>query len=134
MDDGMSQTSPIEYPFLGASESNGYRVFPNELENDPLVAFHGTARMHLPSILDHGFAFMRTLVSLSFAKGSPLALKYACEARTSHSPDGCILAVRFDSLERPGIVVEHSIIHVYKLDEQPVVIGYCVIPTDYQFA
>lgn len=129
----MSQTSPIEYPFLGARENNGYRVFPYELEDDPLVAFHGTARMHLPSILDHGFAFTRTLESLSFAKGSPLALKYACEARNSHSSDGCILAVRFDSLERPGIVVENSIIYVYNLDEQPNVIGYCVVPADYQF-
>lgn len=113
MGDSMSQNKPIEYPFLGASENNGYRVFPHELEDDPLVAFHGTARVKLPSILDHGFAFTSALVSLSFAKGSPLALSYACKARTSYSPDSCILAVRFDSLERPGIVVEHSIIHVY---------------------
>lgn len=129
----MSQTSPIEYPFLGVSENNGYRVFPNELENDPLVAFHGTARVNLPSILDQGFAFTRTLKSLSFAKNSSLALSYACKARTSNSPDGCILVVRFDSLEKRGIGVEHSIIYVTKLDEQPEVIGYCIIPADYQF-
>jgi len=44
-----------------------------------------------------------------------------------------VLAVRFGILDRPGIVVETSVIHVYTLDAQPEVIGYCVIPADYLF-
>lgn len=126
----MADDTPKEYLFQGANEENGYRLFPDELENDDLVAFHGTAETNLQSIIDNGFTFAATLQSLSFAKSSAFALSYACNARSDASPRGCVLAVRFDSLDRPGIVAETSIIHVYKLDEQPKVIGYCVVPAD----
>jgi len=43
----------------------------------------------------------------------------------------------YGSLSSPdseaGVGVETSVIHVYKLDEQPKVIGYCVLPADYKF-
>lgn len=128
----MVDQMPIGYSFLGASAENGYCLFPDYLENDELVAFHGTAEANLSSILANGFT-RGCLPSVSFAKSSSLALRYACEARTEASPNGCVLAVRFGLLNRPGIAVEHSVIHVYKLDEQPAVIGYCVVPADYQF-
>jgi len=121
----------MEYLFRGASEENGYRLFPAELESDDLVAFHGTAETNLRSIIDNGFTFAGSLHSLSFAKNSSLALKYACDARTEASPNGCVLAVRFASLD--NVVVETSIIHVHRLDQQPEVIGYCVVPADYPF-
>ena len=129
----MADKMPICYPFPGASEENGYRLFPDHLENDEFVAFHGTAEANLSSIIDSGFIFAGSLQSLSFAKSSALALGYACSARTAASPNGCVLAVRFGLLYRPGIVVETSVIHVYKLDEQPGLIGYCVVPADYRF-
>jgi hypothetical protein len=129
----MIQSKPAEYPFHGAAEEREYCVFSDELENDPLIAFHGTALTNLNPILENGFAFIRDLQSLSFAKRSSLALKYASEARTPDSPDGCILVVRFKSLEVSGIAVEHSIIHVHMLDEQPTVIGFCIIPSNYRF-
>ena len=129
----MIPSKPVEYPFLGAAEERDYCVFSDELENDPLIAFHGTALQNLNPILEDGFAFTRELQSLSFARRSALALKYASEARTRDSPEGCILVVRFKSLEVPGIAVEHSIIHVYKLNEQPAVIGFCTVPSSYRF-
>jgi hypothetical protein len=129
----MADNTPKEYPFKGADEKNGYRLFPNEMENDDLIAFHGTAGINKQSITDNGFTFAATLQSLSFAKSSAFALIYACNARSGASPNGCVLAVRFDTLERPGIVVETSIIHVYDLKEQPKVIGYCVVPATYCF-
>jgi hypothetical protein len=122
---------PVEYPFQGASEQTHYRVFPDKLEDDELIAFHGTAETNLKPIIDGGFSFVGTLQSLSFARNSSLALKYACDARTGASPNGCILAVRFPSLEK--VVAESAVIHVYKLDLQPKIIGYCIIPASYRF-
>lgn len=129
----VTDNAPVEYPFRGANEENGYRLFPADMENDDLIAFHGTAEANLQSIIDEGFTFAGTLQSLSFAKSSSFALPYACSARTEASPNGCVLAVRFETLDKPGIVPETSIIHVYKLDEQPKVIGYCVVPANYRF-
>lgn len=101
----MDHGPPIkECPFLSADEARGYRLFPEELQNDECVAFHGTADAHRVKIIGSGFAFVGKLQSLSFAKTSSLALRYACEARSEASPEGCVLAVRFRALERPGIV------------------------------
>lgn len=122
---------PIKYPFVGATEATRYRLFPDELENDDYVAFHGTAEANLKAIIDGGFLFTASLQSLSFAKSSSLALKYACEARSDASPNGCVLAVRFSSFD--GVVVESSIIHVHRLEKQPTVFGYCIVPADYRF-
>jgi hypothetical protein len=129
----MADKMPICYPFPGANVENGYRIFPDYLENDEFVAFHGTAEANLSSIIGHGFTFAGSLRSLSFATSSSLALGYACRARTDTSLNGCVLTVRFGLFDRPGIVVETSVIHVHKLDEQPAVIGYCIVPADYEF-
>ena len=79
----MADKMPICYPFPGASEENGYRLFPDHLENDEFVAFHGTAEANLSSIIDSGFIFAGSLQSLSFAKSSALALGYACQCPDS---------------------------------------------------
>ena len=130
----MDRITPVEeFPFLGASDANGYRVFPAELENDELVFFHGTADGHRRSIIDNGFKVIGSLPSVSFASSSSLALRYACEARNAASPDGCIIAVRFASIDKPGIKSESFGIHVYKFDEQPEIVGYCIIPAAYVF-
>jgi hypothetical protein len=124
-----------EYAFPWPNDEKGYRLFPAAMENDELVAFHGTSRAKLDAIIKNGFAFAGELQSLSFAKDSALPLRYACAARSADSPEGCVIAVRFaPPIPRPGIVVETSVIHVYKLDEQPEVIGYCIVPADYVFA
>ena len=104
----------IQYPFQGANENNGYRLFPAALEDDPLVYFHGTAEGNLEAIIGNGFAFARDLRSVSFALNSDLALRYASEARTDASPNGCVLAVRFNDLE--NVAVETSIVHVYRMN------------------
>jgi hypothetical protein len=131
MDEG---TSIKEYPFPWPDQDKGYNLFPDELEDDELIAFHGTAEANRQSIVNEGFKFGGTLNSVSFAKQSALALKYGSEARTQASPRGCVVVVRFaEPILRPGIKVETSTIHVYSLDEKPEVIGYCVIPEDYVF-
>jgi|ERR1017187_606610 hypothetical protein len=130
----MGQSASIkEYAFHGADEERGYRLFPNELENDEHVFFHGTAEANLRSIIANGFRIPDGLKSISFARDSSVPLKYACDARTTASPNGCVLAVRFESLDKPEIVHEQFGIHVYKFDPPPVVIGYCIVPADYMF-
>lgn len=84
----MSDTMPICYPFLGASAENEYRLFPDHLENDEFVTFHGTAEAKLGAIIDNGFLFAGSLRSLSFAKTSALALGYALRPRTQDHPMG----------------------------------------------
>jgi len=102
------------------------------MENDETIAFHGTSEQNFKAICEQGFRFAEVLQSLSFAKDSSGALGYACQKRSEASPNGCIIAVQFDDLSKPGIKIEHSIIHVYRLDSAPRVIGYCIIPEYYR--
>jgi len=125
------RTKPIKYPFAGANEENGYRLFTDELENSDLVAFHGTAETNLLSIIDNGFRIEPPFPSTSYARNSSHALKYACEKRSGNSPNGCVLIVRFRSLQ--NVTVESGVIHVYRQEFQPELIGYCVIPASYDF-
>jgi hypothetical protein len=117
------------YPFPDSPERDGYRLFPIELENDPLVAFHGTAEGNLQSIIHQGFRFEGGLPSCSFARGSPLALGYACKKRSEASPNGCVVVVRFRSFD--AVKVETSIVYVYRPDRMPDVVGYCIVPASY---
>lgn len=125
--------TPLKYQFELPKEENAFNVFPSELENDSLVFFHGTADGNRRSIVTNGFRIIGDLPSVSFARNSGLALNYACAKRTAESPDGCILAVRFDSVEKPEIKSEEFGIHVYKFDPQPTIVGYCVIPAKFAF-
>ncbi|HZL67370.1 MAG TPA: hypothetical protein VFC29_08570 [Candidatus Limnocylindrales bacterium] len=130
----MGQTDSIkQYPFGRANAENDYRLFPDELEDDEQVFFHGTAEANLESIVGGGFKIQGALPSVSFAKTSAVPLRYACEARSPASPNGCVIAVRFGSVDRPGIARESFGLHVYTFDPQPVVIGYCIVPADYVF-
>lgn len=126
-----SQAPPVEHHFHGASDENEYRVFPVELETDSLVFFHGTAEENLPSILASGFR-SGSVPSVSFAKKSGLALRYACDARST-SGRGVVIAVRFECLDDLRIVRESFGVHVYDATLQPRVVGYCFIPADYRF-
>ena len=129
----MTEQAPTEFTFPDDLEARGYAVFPQQLEDDDHIFFHGTAAIHLEPILNDGFAVPATLPSVSFAKQSPLALKYACEGRSQESPEGCILVVQFEPSQHPGLVVEHSVAHDYKCEPQPEIIGYCIVPADYAF-
>lgn len=119
------------YDFPWPNDSKGYEVFPVELENDPLVAFHGTAASNLESIAKHGFKIQGSIPSISFAKTSSLPLGYACSKRAPESPEGVVIAVRFQSLNPPCVVAEVSCIHLYCQDKQPEIIGYCIVPESY---
>lgn len=122
-----------QYDFPWPNDDNGYDIFPTDLENDPLVAFHGTAESNLDSIIRSGFKIGGELPSISFAKNSSLPLNYACRKRSEISPNGVVIAVRFESLTQPGVAEEVSCIHLYCQGKQPEIIGYCVVPENYVF-
>jgi hypothetical protein len=124
---------PREYPFPSAPERNEYRLFPDDMENDEHIFFHGTAEKNLASIVSYGFRISGDLPSVSFAKNSSLSLRYACEGRNDSAPCGVVLAVRYACLNKPGIVQESFGLHVYNFDEQPQIVGYCVVPASYVF-
>ena len=121
-----------EYEFPSPDQHKGYALFPEELENDPYVLFHGTAEKNLKSIINQGFKAFPPLASVSYAKQSSSCLGHVCSKRSSqHSENDVVIAVRFISLDLQGIVQNHSDIHVYKPEIQPEIIGYCVIPSSY---
>ena len=79
---------PKEISFPNPTDKTGYRVFPDEMENDPLIFFLGTAASNLRPIVAGGFRPVKALTSISFARTSSLALRYACEGRAPASPRG----------------------------------------------
>ena len=94
------------HPFNEPNDQRGYRIFPEEMEGDSNILFHGTAKDNYLSIAENGFQLKREAPSISFANNSSLALKYACESRMGALSKGVVIAVRFDELGVKGIKKE----------------------------
>ena len=125
---GNSEVKSLElWDVIAPTEANGYRMFSDELENDPLVFFHATPLRYRSSFSVNGFQSaailgVGELQSVSYAKKSSACLAHlGCNV----SEDYALFAVRFQSLDRA--VVNHSDIHVYDLSIQPQILGYCVL-------
>ena len=121
----------LEHPFGKPGEHNKYAVFPDELENDPTVFFHGTERRVLEAIREEGFAMPSKpkAQSVSFSRTSGLALGYACEKRSNASPEGVVIAVRFNADNRSLVRSEQFGIHVDRFDPQPEIVRWRSPPT-----
>ncbi|MGE0516349.1 MAG: hypothetical protein AB7O71_20600 [Hyphomicrobiaceae bacterium] len=119
-------------------EATGYCLFPKSLEDDQLVLFHATPMTNFAAIDADGFKIPNPggtagggLESVSFAKRSSASLTHAMTKRQTCPGDYCVFAVRYEKFDQPGIVVNTSDIHDYKLDPPPEIIGYCIIPAAY---
>lgn len=126
-----------EYDFPDAISEAEYCAFPSSLENDELVLFHATAIHNLEEIVRDGFKIPdRTgqtgLASISFAKKSSAALGHVMARRDADGAQYCILAVRYEDLNRTGIANNVSDIHDYTLTPAPKIIGICHIPVSYE--
>lgn len=122
-----------EYEFPWPNEKRGYKLFPEELENDTCVLFHGTVEQNLQQIIDDGFKSFPPLESVSYAKFSSYSLGHICQNQSNGTREkGVVFAVRFESLGLPEIVENDSDIHVYKDEIQPEIIGICRVPKDYK--
>ena len=124
-----------KYEVVTPNEENGYCIFQAKLENNPLVLFHLTPKRNFDSIISQGFLSASELEtgeleSVSYAKKSS-----ACFANKGNeiTEDLVAFAVEFNTLEKVGIVVNSSDIHVYKRDIQPTIQGYCELPRGYKF-
>lgn len=125
-----------EYDFPDDPAASAYCVFPAALEDDELVLFHATPAENRDAIFKDGFRIpdpngVAGLPSVSFGKRSIAALTHAMTMRTTRPGAYCIIAVRYASLERQGLKVNHSDIHDYTLDPPPEIIGYCTVPVSY---
>jgi hypothetical protein len=124
----------IEYHFpnKAALEQANYCLFPDQLEDDDLVLFHGTLAESIAAILSEGFksaAKLGTgcLTSVTFAYKSREALTHM----QNLGGDRVIVAARYGTLDRSSISKNTTDIHDYTLDPAPTVIGYCRVPSDY---
>lgn len=138
--------SIVEHPFPGSSKMEGrrYCVFPDALENDPLVLFHATIAEDYDNILRVGFKTAADLgkaeglQSVSYAKRSSGALSHI--RGRYRTEEVIIIAVEFASVvtrtgkdsNSAGMVVNTDDIHVYD-GTQPKIIGFCRIPDGYAF-
>jgi RNA:NAD 2'-phosphotransferase (TPT1/KptA family) len=114
------------FDFPSDIQERDYRVFPDTLEKDAEVLFHGTSRDAFEAISREGFSPSKVLKSVSFARDSALALSYACQ----DEGNGVILVVRFCS--QSGVRQESSIVYLDDLKNQPEIIGYCIVPYTYR--
>lgn len=128
----------IEYQMPNDLVATGYSLFPQDLEDDLLVLFHATPIKNFQAICAGGFKIPSRcgtqgggLCSVSFAKRSSTSLTHAMTKRKTRPGDYCIFAVRYQTLDLPSIVENLSDIYDYKLEPQPQIIGYCIIPATY---
>ncbi|BCA20868.1 hypothetical protein BDHH15_40830 [Bradyrhizobium diazoefficiens] len=71
------------------------------------------------------------MASVSFAKRSPVALKYASKGAVDDPPTGgCIFVVQFDTFD--GVSREGDVAYVYRQDRMPKIVGYCCVPPSYR--
>lgn len=122
-----------QYEFPENIEEHEYQVFPSELENDPAIFFHGTSELAFNSIKKEGFLPTQQLPSVSFIKTSPLSLRYACECRSPESPNGVVIVVQFPINTIKGVRRENEFLYLEDMSKQPLVVGYCTIPSSYQY-
>lgn len=101
----MDASTIEEFDFPKDIQDREYRVFPEELENDSQVLFHGTSHEAFKAICKEGFKAAKKLSSISFAHNSSLAMGYAC----GPEDNGVIIAIRFDSQQALDMKYQSSI-------------------------
>ena len=122
-----------EFQFIRPSEKRGYLLFCDELEDDDTVCFHGTAEANLDFILRDGFKPKPPLTSVSFARKSRETIAFASTPRGRPPRAGCVLIVRFERLDLPGIKVNPTDVWVFNPQLLPAIEGYCIVPADYEY-
>lgn len=134
----MERKDITEYPFdKEFIVSNGYRLFPLNLENDDHLLFHGAELEKLDVILREGLRPNPPLVTISFGNESSTCLSHLMTTwggTNSDRPELCIIAYRVDDLARRQIIVFgpdrriNTEVHSYRPDA----CAYCIIPNTYK--
>ena len=127
-----NKNKPLQvYEFQRPNEEKGYCLFPDTLENNPKIFFHGTSESVLQSILDKGLQAPATLNSVSLATSSSPALGYACSKRSNVPPNGVVIAVSFEAIGIDHLRCEGDVSYMDDLSQQPLIVGYCIVPEEY---
>lgn len=121
-----------KYEFPEVDGEWDYRVFPDDVEDDPNIFFHGTSASNFKSVVEEGFKTGPSLSSVSFSKLSSLALVYACDARKDVDAEGCIFVVRYPELNVQRVVVDHSMLHDFRSVRDIEIVGYSIVPSTYR--
>ncbi len=134
--DGMQgAVNMLIFPFPCDVASRGYDAFPTELEEDRTVFFHATPTENLRSICREGLRpdpqKTSGLHSVTYTYRSNTALIHATTRNKNASQEYCILAVRFDQDSISRLFFNNTDAHDYKIKPSPNLIGYCVIPQNY---
>jgi hypothetical protein len=79
-------TEALEHPFGKPGERNHYRIFPDELANDPHVYFHGTERRVLQAILEEGFRIPPLPWRHRYRFRRPATLRFRTPAANARQP------------------------------------------------
>lgn len=116
------------------TEENGFCLFSQELETNPLVLFHATPKRHFNSIVTSGFRSANELrvgilTSVSYAHKSSSCLAHIGNEVTE---DYVVFAVLFTTLKQNGIVENISDIHVCRPEIQPHILGYCELKNGFR--
>lgn len=72
------------------------------------------------------------LKSVSLAISSPPTLVYACSKRSDESPNGVVIAVSFEAIGIDHLRNEGDVFFMYDLSQQPIIVGYCIVPGNYE--
>lgn len=148
----------VQELFNSPDENNGFKVFPDEFENDPNVLFHGTsedcaelikaegfksAKLIMDEglkpaelIMDEGLIPNGPLPSISFARKSSGSIEKACLKR-GNGQRAVVLAVKFKTLEGEGDGIRPESDFVYLDDHsiqsiQPEIVAINYISDDYK--
>lgn len=90
----------IEYPFPWRNAEQGLELFPPELQQDPLVYYHGTLAINGESIARTGFEVPKGHRGVSFAQKSRDSLIWALN-RDTERRGAVVMAVRFGARPQP---------------------------------
>ena len=117
------------YEIVIPKEEDGYRVYSKDYELDEHIFFHGTNLENCKKIIKDGFIKGVESKGTSFSKTSPIAVKYACDARALNNP-AVVMAVRFKKLD--DLAPSGDCVDFYKHDlYQPEILGLKIISDGY---
>jgi len=83
--------------------------------------------------LRDGFKPKPPLTSVSFARKSRETIAFASTPPGKPPRAGCVLIVRFERLDLPGIKVNPTDVWVFSPQLLPAIEGYCIVPADYEY-
>ena len=126
---------PLQYYDLpeGSLEDRHYRVFPEDIESDPLIVFHATPAANLDSIVENGLLpgnmAGANLETISYGEDS-MAAMIRWQNHPLKAQEWVVLALKFSN--RDELYDANGTTHSNALRVQPEIAGVIVLPAGYR--